>query len=530
MYDWIIRGASVADGTGAPAFIADVALEGGTVAAVGTLPRGAARQELDGTGKVLAPGFIDVHCNYDCGMFADPALAGVLRQGVTTVISGQCGDSRAPLEDDMVEGFAEWCKAGAAGAVVPYNWRTFSSFLDRIDEMHLGVNMGSLVGHSTVRLCVVGFEDRPPTEEELAKMRRLVAESLEGGALGFSTGLVYMPGMYAKTDEIIEVCKAAAPFGAPYMSHIRSESTELVEAVQEALHIAEEAGVPCHIAHHKALGRSNWSKIDESLRLLDEARAAGRDVTCDLYPYVLSTSAMRNLLPPWALEGGIDAMVARLRDPVQRRAILQEIETGSGTNNIWRDAGGAEGVIAMDTHYTPQYEGKNMLEAAELSGKSPLETALDIIAENRGWDTACYATGCEENIRKVMRKPYAMIGSDAVPCAPGAKCNPRTNGTFPRVLGKYVREEGVLTLEEAVYKMSGAAAKRLGLKKKGRIAEGMDADLVLFDAGKVIDRATTKNPLAEPEGLEWVFVNGQVAVKDGAVTGVRAGRAVRRGQ
>ena len=528
MFDYLIKNALLVDGSGAPARRGDLAVKDGRIAAEGGSIREGAVKTIDADGLVLSPGFIDIHSHYDCGIFADAALESVMAQGVTSVISGQCGDSRAPLEDHMVDGFAKWCAAGAAGAKVPYNWRSFGSFLDTVDSMHLGVNMGSLVGHSTLRLCAVGFDNRPATEKEIALMRSLASAALSEGALGLSTGLVYMPGMYADTAELIEVCRALTPFNAPYMSHIRSESNELPEAVEEALTIARAVGVPCHIAHHKALGQSNWNKIDISLARIDAARDAGEDVTVDVYPYILSTSAMRNLLPPWALEGGIETVAARLHDPEIRARIIREIESGDSANNIWRDAGGAEGVFAMDTHYTPQYEGKNMLEASLISGRSPLDTALDIIAENKGWDTACYATGCEENIRKVLKKPYSMVGSDAVPCAPGAKCNPRTNGTFPRILGKYTREEKVLTLEEAVYKISGAAAKRLKLKGKGLLKAGYDADLVLFDPLTVIDKATTTDPLARPEGIEWVFVNGIAAVKDGKCTGARAGRAIRR--
>ena len=529
MYDWIIKEALIADGRGTPLYRSDIGIRQNKIAAVCELSKEEGKQTVDGHGLVAAPGFIDIHSHYDCSIFADAEMKSVLAQGVTTVISGQCGSSRAPLDDSMVEAFARSQAAGAAGAVVPYDWRSFASFLDRVDEMKLGVNMGSLVGHSTTRLCVLGAESRKPDSGELDRLCRYIADSLEGGALGFSSGLVYVPGMYARTDELIAMAKAAAPFKVPYMTHIRSEGNQLVEAVEEALLIARTAGVPCHIAHHKALGRPNWSKIDRTLELIDEARVQGFDVSCDLYPYPLSTSALRNILPDWALDGGLQAGIARLRDPEMREQIRGEILQGGGVNNIWRDSGGAEGVIAMDTPNTPAYQGLNMEEAARISGKDPLETAFDIIELNNGCDTACYATGCEENIVKVMKKPYAMIGSDAVPATPGAMCNPRTNGTFPRVLRKYVREEGVLSLSEAVYKMSGAAADRLKLYGKGRIAVGKDADIVLFDAENVRDRATVKDPHAAPEGIEWVFVNGQPAIKNGTYTGARAGRALRLG-
>ncbi len=529
MFDWVIKNAAIVDGSGKPAYQADIAISNDRIEAIGIIPSEAALNVIDAGELIVAPGFIDIHCHYDTGLWADAALEGPLSQGVTTVICGQCGDSRAPIEPQMADGFRQWCEAGAAGAFVPYNWDSFSSFLDIVDDMKLGVNLGSFVGHSTLRLCAVGFENKRPTREEIEKMKRLAAESIEQGALGISTGLVYMPGMYADTEELIEVTKAIKPYGVPYMSHIRSESNEIISAVEEELAIARACEVPCQVAHHKALGKSNWWKIDKTLALLDEARSQGIDVTCDLYPYVLSTSAMRNLLPPWALTNGMDTVCARLADPIERQKIIDDILDFSNTNNIWRDSGGGEGIYAMDTPLTPQYEGLNMEEASVLSGKSPLETALDIIMINRGKDAACYATGCEENILKVASKEYSMFGSDAVPCTPGSKCNPRNNGTFPRVLGKYCREEHLFDLPEAVYKMTGAPAKRLNLKHKGHIAVGKDADLVVFNPATVIDRATTKDPMARPVGIEWVFVRGKLAIAEGKPTHLRNGKTVRYG-
>ena len=528
MYDLIVRSALIYDGTLNKPFHGDVAVLDGKIAGIGEYGGAKAKRCINADGRALSPGFIDIHSHYDCAMFNDPILESVLIQGVTTVISGQCGDSRAPLSDDMLNDFALASKAACAGAEIDYNWRSFAELLDRIDEMRLGVNMGSLVGHSTVRRCVLGVENIDPTPKQLDEMKRLVSISLDEGALGFSSGLVYLPGMYAKTPELAVLASCLRPYGLPYMSHIRSEGLYLIEAVGEALSIARDAGIPCHIAHHKALGKPNWHKITDTLAMIDSARNGGMDVTLDLYPYVYSTSSMRAMLPQWAQEGGIEAANARLKDPVIRARIAAEIEAGQGLNNIWTDSGGAEGVIAMDTGHTPQYSGFNMVEASRLSGKTPIETALDIILLNNGWDTGCYTSGCEDNIRRIIAKPYSMIGSDAVPCTKGAKCNPRTNGTFPRVLGKYAREEGVLSMEAAIHKITGAPANRLKLRGKGFIAPGMDADITMFDPAAVKDMASVSDPFQRPLGIDYVFVGGACAIDGAKYTGARAGRAVRR--
>jgi N-acyl-D-amino-acid deacylase len=528
MYDHAILGAKIVDGSGAPRYMGDVGITNGGISFIGRIARSDCSRIIDADGRVLAPGFIDVHSHYDSVIFRDPVLLSVIRQGVTTVISGQCGDSRAPLREEMIADFTLFSAAGSGGAEIPYNWRSFGEFLAIADGLRLGVNMGSLAGHSTIRRCVLGVENREPTPEELEDMKQLLDRALQEGALGLSTGLVYAPGVYAKTSELIELAKVAQNYHAPYMTHLRSESDFLIEAVEEALTIAKQAKVACHIAHHKALGKSNWDKIETTLRLIDEARAAGADITLDLYPYVLSTSMLRTILPSWVEVGGIEAMVQRLNDPATRERIKQEIETSTGANNVWRDAGGPEGIIPMDTKLTHQYEGKNMLEASTISGKSPLDTALDIIAINKGWDTACYRTGYEENIKRILAKPYSMIGSDAVPCAPNAKCNPRTNGTFPRVLSKYVREEGVITLEAAVAKMTGLPSARLNLRQKGLVRPNLDADLVLFDENRVHDMADIENPMAPPEGIDWVFIGGIPVLEEGNFTGQRVGKVVYR--
>lgn len=528
MFDLGILGAMIVDGTQSPWYYGDVGITHGCISYIGHLEPSNCKRIVHAEGRVLAPGFIDIHSHYDSSIFADPILLNVLKQGVTTVISGQCGDSKAPLRDNMICDFVKSSAAGSAGAEIPCDWRSFGEFLNVIDQMQLGVNMGSLVGHSTIRRCVLGVENRAPTKNELQEMCHLLDNALKEGALGFSTGLVYAPGVYAQTSEIIELAKVLKKYNAPYMTHLRNESKFLIEAIEEAFTIAKEANVPCHIAHHKAIGKSNWYLIDNSLSMIDLARARGMDVTLDLYPYTLSTATLRSILPSWVEAGGIEPMIQRLNNSETRARIINEIETGTGDTTLWIDAGGASGVIVMDTRLTHEYEGKNMIEASKISGKSPIETALNIITINQGWDTACYTVGSEKNIQRIITKPYAMIGSDAVPSAPGAKCNPRTNGTFPRIFSKYVREDGLLTIEEAVAKMTSLPAARLNLQNKGLIRCGMDADLVLFDKERIRDMATVENPLAQPEGIDWVIISGVPVIEEGAFTGYRVGRAIRR--
>ncbi len=504
-------------------------MRGGRIEYVGSLPEGVvAASVVDAEGRVLAPGFIDMHTHNDFLLLKEPATVPKLKQGVTTIMIGQCGISAAPIAEDKVELLNSYTGFIMAGATPRWNWRSFGDYLDVLDELELGVNVGSFVGHGTIRLNVLGFESRKPTEAEVAKMRDLAHGAMEEGAFGMTSGLIYAPGVYSTDEEVEEIAKGLTKRQGVYLSHMRNESADVVKSVQETISVAERAGIPGQVLHHKACGRKNFGKVRETLDVLEKARSRGVDMTVDQYPYAASSTTLRSILPPWVHEGGVAKVLERLSDSSLRERLKQEILTTEGWENMLLSSGGPEGVMVVYTPMTPEYEGKTLPVIAAMTGKEPLDAAFDIIVANKGSDTACYFMLDEDDVQYVMKHPLVMVASDTIPSAPGAKCHPRTNGTFPRVLGRYVREEKTLRLEEAVWKMSGFPAARLGLSKKGIIREGMDADLVIFDPETVIDGATFENPFGEPKGISHVFVAGRLAMRDGEYTGAAAGKVLRK--
>lgn len=501
----------------------------GRIEYVGSLPGDVvAASVIDAEGRVLAPGFIDMHTHNDFLLLKEPATLPKLKQGVTTIMIGQCGISAGPIAEEKVELLNSYTGFIMAGATPRWNWRSFGDYLGVLDELELGVNVGSFVGHGTIRLNVLGFESRNPTETEVAKMRDLAHGAMEEGAFGMTSGLIYAPGVYSTDEEVEEIAKGLTKRQGVYLSHMRNESVDVVQSVHETIAVAEKAGIPGQVLHHKACGRKNFGKVRETLDVLEKARARGVDMTVDQYPYAASSTTLRSILPPWVHEGGVAKVLERLSDSSLRERLKHEILTTEDWENMLLSSGGPEGVMVVYTPMTPEYEGKTLPAIADMTGKDPLDSAFDIIVANKGSDTACYFMLDEDDVQYVMKHPLVMVASDTIPSAPGAKCHPRTNGTFPRVLGRYVREEKTLRLEEAVWKMSGFPAARLGLSKKGIIREGMDADLVIFDPETVVDGATFENPFGEPKGISHVFVAGRLAMKDGEYTGAAAGKVLRK--
>jgi len=528
-FDLVIRNARIVDGANSPWYRGDVGVRDGTIVFVGTLPAdAAAASEIDAADRALAPGFIDMHTHNDFLLLKEPASVPKLKQGVTTVMVGQCGISAAPVRPEkapLLESYTGFIMAGASPG---WHWRSFGEYLDVLGGLELGVNVGSFVGHGTIRLNVLGFEDRTPSRDELAAMRDHARRAMEEGAFGMTSGLVYAPGVYSAPEEVEEIAKGLVERRGLYLSHMRSESDDVVASVRETIAVAEKLGIPGQVLHHKACGRRNRGKVKETMRLLEEARERGVDMTADQYPYAAGSTTLRSILSPWVHEGGVDRLIERLADSALRERLKREIPEAEGWENMLRNSGGPEGVMMLYCPKTPDFEGKRLTEIGAMTGSDPLDAAFDIIIANRGSDTACFFQLAEEDVQFVMKHPLVMVASDSIPPALGAKCHPRTNGTFPRVLGRYVREQKILRLEEAVWKMSGFPAARLGLAKKGLVREGMDADLVLFDPETVIDGATFEDPFGSPKGISHVFVSGRLAVHNGEYTGAAAGKVLRK--
>lgn len=529
MLDYIIRNASVIDGSGGPACQADVAIAGGRIAAIGTIDAEAARV-IDGKDLILAPGFIDMHSHTDAGLFVDPRAESKITQGVTLEVCGNCGFSSAPVLDEP--GRAEldsWRKRyGIEDA-----WSTMGEFLDAFEKRPIAVNFLTLVGHCNLRSAVVGLADREASPCELATMRGLAADAMREGAFGISTGLIYAPGCFGNEAELIEVTKGVAPYGGIYASHIRDERAKLVEAVEEAIAIGRGAGTSVQLAHHKACGAVNWGKVNDSLAAIREARAEGIDVTADQYPYTASATTLSTLLPMELNDGGDRAMLERIKS---RRGELIRFLDDQSARGLFGSTGDWANVLisGVRTDKNRACEGKTVAEIAAERGSTGAEAVLDLLVEEETSVSMVQFGMCEDDIRTVMRSMDAMIGSDASaraitgPLARG-KPHPRAFGTFTRVLGYYVREQNVIPLETAIRKMTSMPARKLGLADRGTIRPGNWADIVVFDADKVKDMATYGTPHQSSLGIEYVFVNGKLTVERGELTGELAGRVLRKG-
>jgi len=536
-YDLIIKGGKVVDGTGNPWYRGDVAISEGKIVAVGKLSDAEAGKVIDAIGLIVAPGFIDAHSHSDSTVLVYPQMESTLAQGITTVVAGQCGGSPAPINPEM-RGLLEEeaSKYMPPGVEFKITWTTFDEYLKQVEKVGVAANIAHHVGHGTIRTAAMGFEDRQPSGEELEEMRRLTKEAMEAGAYGLSTGLIYPTGIFATTDEIVELAKVAARYGGVYDSHIRGEGPTLLKALAEAIEIGERAGLPAHISHHKAAGRSAWGQSVETLRMMEEARSRGVDVTFDQYPYRAGSTSLVTLLPPWAHDGGNEKLLERLRVPEDRARMRKEIETGlPGWENFAGNLGWENIMVTfVGTEKNKQVEGKTLVEIKEMRGDPDEFTALYcLLLEEEGTAHMVIFAMQEEDVRRIMQHPLGMVGTDSSstaftgPFAMG-KPHPRTFGTYPRILGRYVREEGVLRLEEAVRKMSSLPSQRFGILDRGIIKPGMWADVTIFDPDTVIDRATYQNPQQPPEGIPYVIVNGIVAVDNCRCTGELAGKVLRK--
>lgn len=514
MFDIIFENARVLDGTGSPWFRADVAVRDGFIVKVGKF-EGKAKKTIDATGKYLSPGFIDTHSHSDSALVKTPTADSKIMQGVTLEVTGQCGSSAAPKN----MGLGNQGKAAETTAESP-KWTDMASYMEVLESQGVSVNVAPLVGHGTVRRQVMGREQRTPTPEELEQMKNLVRDAMEQGAFGISTGLVYVPGRFSETGEIIELAKIVANNRGVYFTHIRNEGTRLLEALAEAIKIGNQAKVPVQISHFKAMREPNWGKIPEAISMIEKARADGLDITADQYPYIASSTGMSSPLPSSAWAGGAGS--ERLTDPEERKKILEQLKARGYWDKI---------VIAnLKNPDDQKFIGKSVHETGRIQGISPEEAALGLLERNRGVVRIVNFAISEDNVKTIMKLPWVMAGSDGsglnIDTATGQP-HPRSYGTFVRILGRYVREYKVLRLEEAIRKMTSLPAMRLGLQDRGLLKEGMRADLVLFDAETVVDNATFTAPHQYASGIISVVVNGVIVVEDGVHNGSRPGMVLR---
>ena len=529
-YDLILRHGTIYDGSGGTPFVADVAVDGDRIVAVGDLSSAKAKREVDCTGLAVAPGFINLLSWATESLLHDGRSQSDIRQGVTLEIMGE-GESMGPLNPQMKKDMVS--QQGDLRYDVP--WTTLGGYLEHLEKRGVSCNVASFVGATTVRVHEIGYADRVPTLEELARIKKLVQHAMEEGALGVASALIYAPAFYAKTDELVELAKAAAPYGGIYIWHLRSEGNRLLEAAEELISISRQAGIPAQIYHLKAAGEANWPKMAPLLARIEAARAEGLRITADIYTYPAAATGLDAAMPPWVQEGGYGEWAKRLKDPAIRERVRREMTTPTDAwENLYLAAGSPEKVllVGFKNPALKPLTGKTLAEVSKLRGKSPEETAMDLVIEDGTRVGVVYFLMTEDNLRQQLRKPWVMIDSDAASMAPEGpflKSNPhpRAYGTFARLLARYVRDEKVLTLADAVRRLTSLPAETLHLDRRGALRPGCFADVVVFDPAKVQDHATFDQPHQYSTGVRDVFVNGQAVLRDGEHTGAKPGRVVR---
>ena len=528
-YDLLIIDGRILDGSGSPWFEGSVAIKDGRVAAIGRLPNATAGRVIDARGLTVAPGFIDLHSHSDFTLLVDGKAESKIRQGVTTEILGE-SDSAGPILGPAVPEFDK--------EMAPYgltrDWTTLGEYFARVQRQGTSVNIASYVGSGQVRMDVMGNVDRPPTGDEMAKMKDLVDQAMREGALGLASGLIYPPNSFATTDELIELAKVAARYGGIYTSHIRGEGNHWKQAIDEAIEISEKAHLPVHVLHLKIDGQANWGKMAQQVSEIQAARDRGVDITANQYPYIASMTGLEMCIPPKYLEGTSEQVVERLKSPKVRTEIRQAIANGlpGWQADEVKSVGGWHGVLvaSLQKPEDKRYEGKRMDEVAEEMRKDPLDALCDLLISEGGSAEAIYFSMSESDVELAMKQPWVGVGSDGIAVSPAmtfmGKPHPRFYGTFPRVLGVYVREKKVLTLPDAVRKMTSFPAQVTGLMDRGLLRPGMAADITIFAPKTVSDKATFQNPLQYPIGIPYVVVNGVVVIDQGQHTGAKPGRVL----
>jgi N-acyl-D-amino-acid deacylase len=517
-FDVLIKDGTVYDGTGGDPIQTDIGIKGDRIVAVGKLDRDQAVKVVDASGLAVAPGFINMLSWSVVSLIADGRSQSDIRQGVTTEIFGE-GTSMGPLNDDMKQ------RAVRAQSDIKYDiaWTTLAEYLTHLEKRGISPNVASFIGAATIREHVLGQEDVQPTSEQMEQMRELVRREMAAGALGIGSALIYAPGTYARTEELIELCKVAAKYQGKYISHIRSESQGVFEAVEELIRISREAGLPAEIYHLKTAGARNWDKIDAVIARVEKARQEGLKITADMYLYTASSTGLSSGIPAWAHSGGDQALFKRLQEPASRARIVKEMRARRPLPQTL--------LVGFRSEKLRPLIGKTLSEVAAMRGEDEVDTVLNLILEDRSRISAVFFLMNEENVKTILRRPWVSIGSDGASLAPEGvflktSTHPRAYGNFARLLGKYVREEKVISLQEAIRRLTGLPATNLGLDRRGFLKEGMFADVVVFDPATIADRATYETPHQYAIGMKHVFVNGVQVLKDGEHTGAKPGRAL----
>ena len=531
--DILIKNGAVFDGTGAEPFEADIGVAGDKIALIDKNSKFKiqnSKKFIDAKGMAVAPGFIDTHAHSEFTLLADPRAEGKISQGITTEINGNCGLSAAPLYNEA----AEHRENDLKELKIKERWKTFGEYFSILESRGIALNFVTLAGHGSIRASVVGYKDKMPGKIEMRKMQVLLKESINEGAAGLSTGLIYPPGIYSDTEELIELCRCLNSSlvthhsSLIYTSHMRSEGKGLIESIKEISRIAKEANIKVHISHIKTSGKENWDKIDEAISLINSARKRGLKVTCDRYPYTASSTDLDTILPSWTYEGGAEEELRRLKSPSVLEKIKKEILHGHPDNDYWTKVS----VSSVSSQKNKWMEGKTLSYISRKINKSPVDALFKILIEEKLRAGAIFSTMSEDNLRRFLSLPYAMIGSDSSARSMSGitydgKPHPRGFGSFPRFLGKYARDEKVMDMSEAVHKITMLPARTFGINGRGVLKKGAFADIVVFDPGRIIDRATFDKPFLKSKGINYVIVNGSPAIWKGNFTGAAAGKILR---
>lgn len=506
MLDTIIKNGRIVDGTGNPWFLGDVGMKNGVITHVGSVDI-ESKEIIDANGQIVSPGFIDGHSHSDLLVLNDPHIDIKLQQGVTTEVVGNCGLAPAPFVKKNGTLLKEYVVPIIGDTPWEWPWETVEEYMGMLDKTNISENISTYVAHGTVRIAVMGFENRPATRKEMDEMKFILEEGMKAGAIGLSIGLLYSPGRYATKEELAELCSVLPKYNGILSTHIRGEGNNLIPSVKEVIWIAEKAGISLHISHLKAAGRRNWGGVLEAINIIEDARARGMDITCDVYPYNAGSTSLTTLLPLWALEGGIPSCLERIRDVSTRDKIKKEVsEEQEDWDNLVVSTGWNSVVISAISKNT-QFEGMSIAEISQLIGKDPIDTALDLLLEEEGNISIVYYHMSDTDVEQVIKWDYSLIISDSLGCQTG-KPHPRTYGTFPRLFAKYVRENRVLSLEQAVRKVTSFPVQRFKLGKRGLLVPGYKGDITIFDHKTINDCATYEQPIQYPVGISYVFVNG----------------------